>query len=163
MPNLNRKNNWLMRSPSRRKQRQKPKKFANSEGFWAKRGWRSVAKGKERYNALCRAARSAGALVILEQGRQGLKVPKLSRNFKNCYLNSTIMLNVTRWGANQLMKLIKGGVDQVWNIQGVELGQWGEKPKQEVLIQGYLLSGVASFCCRKICLRTSRSTSKAWP
>jgi hypothetical protein len=74
----------------------KTKKIANLEGFWAKKGWRSVAKGKERYNALCRAARSAGALVILGQGRQGLKVPKLSRNSKNCYLNPTIMLNVTR-------------------------------------------------------------------
>jgi hypothetical protein len=85
-----------MRSLSRRTQRQKTKKIANLEGFWAKGGWRSVAKGKERYSALCRAARSAGALVTLSQGRQGLKVPKMSRNFKNCYLNSTIMLNVTR-------------------------------------------------------------------
>jgi hypothetical protein len=74
----------------------KTKKIANLEGFWAKKGWRSVAKGKERYNALCRASRSAGALVILGQGRQALKVPKLSRNSKNCYWNSTIMLNVTR-------------------------------------------------------------------
>jgi hypothetical protein len=74
----------------------KNQKNANLEGFWAKGGWRSVAKGKERYSALCGAARSAGALVTLSQGRQGLKVPKMSRNFKNCYLNSTIMLNVTR-------------------------------------------------------------------
>ena len=74
----------------------KNQKNANLEGFWAKGGWRSVAKGKERYSALCGAARSAGALVTLSQGRQGLRVPKLSRNSKNCYLNPTIMLNVTR-------------------------------------------------------------------
>jgi hypothetical protein len=74
----------------------KTEKIANLGGFWAKGGWRSVAKGKERYSALCRAARSAGALVTLSQGRQGLKVPKMSRKIKNCYLNSTIMLNVTR-------------------------------------------------------------------
>jgi hypothetical protein len=74
----------------------KTQKIANLEGFWTKRGWRSVAKGKERYSALCRAARSAGALVILSQGRQGLKVPEMSRKIKNCYLNSTTMLNVTR-------------------------------------------------------------------
>ena len=74
----------------------KNQKNANLEGFWAKGGWRSVAKGKEHYRALCGAARSTGALVTLSQGRQGLKVPKMSRNFKNCYLNSTIMLNVTR-------------------------------------------------------------------
>jgi hypothetical protein len=85
-----------MRSLSRRAQRQKTKKIANLEGFWAKGVWRSVAKGKERYSALCRAARSTGALVTLSQGRQGLKVPKMSRNFKNCYLNLTTMLNVTR-------------------------------------------------------------------
>jgi hypothetical protein len=47
----------------------KTKKNANLEGFWAKGGWRSVAKGKERYNTLCRASRSVGALVILGQGR----------------------------------------------------------------------------------------------
>ena len=52
------------------------------EGFWAKGGWRSVAKGKERYSALCGAERSVGALVTLSQGRQGLKVPELSKNFK---------------------------------------------------------------------------------
>jgi hypothetical protein len=31
-----------------------------------------------------------------------------------------------------------------------------EELKQEVLIRGYLPSGVDSFCCRKICLRTGR-------
>ena len=74
----------------------KNQKNANLEGFWAKGGWCSVAKGKEHYSALCGAARSAGALVILSQGRQGLKVPEMSRKIKNCYLNSTTMLNVTR-------------------------------------------------------------------
>ena len=74
----------------------KNQKNANLECFWAKGGWRSVAKGKERYSALCRAARSVGALVTLSQGRQGLKVPKMSRKIKNFYLNSTTMLNVTR-------------------------------------------------------------------
>jgi polyribonucleotide nucleotidyltransferase len=74
----------------------KKQKIANLEGFWTKRGWRSVAMGKEHYSALCRAARSAGALVTLSQGRQGIKVPKMSRKIKNCYLNSTTMLNVTR-------------------------------------------------------------------
>lgn len=58
-------------------------KNANLEGFWAKGGWRSVAKGKERYSALCKATRSAGALITLGQGRQGLKVPEMSKNFKN--------------------------------------------------------------------------------
>ena len=72
-----------MRSLSRRTQWQKPKKNANLEGFWAKGGWRSVAKGKERYSALCRAARSNGTLVTLSQGRQGLKVSEMSKNFKN--------------------------------------------------------------------------------
>jgi hypothetical protein len=85
-----------MKSLSRSTQEQKTQKNANLEGFWTKRGWRSVAKGKERYSALCRAARSAGALVILSQGRQGLKVPEMSRKIKNCYLNLTTMLNVTR-------------------------------------------------------------------
>ena len=74
----------------------KDQKNANLEGFWAKGGWRSVAKGKERYSALCGAARSVGALVTLSQGRQGLKVPKMSRNFKNCYLNLTTILKVTK-------------------------------------------------------------------
>ena len=74
----------------------KNQKNANLEGFWAKGGWLFGAKGKERYSALCGATRSAGALVTLSQGCQGLKVPKMSRNFKNFYLNSTIMLNVTR-------------------------------------------------------------------
>ena len=74
----------------------KNQKNANLEGFWAKGGWRSVSKGKERYSALCKATKSVGALITLGQGCQGLKVPKMSRNFKNCYLNSTIMLNVTR-------------------------------------------------------------------
>ena len=68
-----------MKSLSRSTQKQKTQKIANLEGFWIKRGWRSVAKGKERYSALCRAARSAGALVILSQGRQGLKVPEMSK------------------------------------------------------------------------------------
>jgi hypothetical protein len=53
------------------------------KGFWPKGGWRSVAKGKERYSALCRATRSVGALVTLGQGRQGLKVPEMSKIFKN--------------------------------------------------------------------------------
>jgi hypothetical protein len=74
----------------------KTQKIANLEGFLTKKGWRSVAKGKERYSDLCRAARSVGALVILSQGRQGLKVPEMSRKIRNCYLNSTKMLNVTR-------------------------------------------------------------------
>jgi hypothetical protein len=51
--------------------------------FGPKGGWRSVAKGKERYSALCRATRSVGALITLGQGRQGLKVPEMSKNFKN--------------------------------------------------------------------------------
>jgi hypothetical protein len=84
-------------------------KIANLKGFWAKGGWRSVAKGKERYSTLCRATRSAGALITLSQGRQGLKVPELSKNFKNRDLSLTNMLNVTRQGANQLVKLIKEG------------------------------------------------------
>ena len=37
--------------------------------FWAKEGWRSVSKGKERYSALCKAFRSVGALLTLGQGR----------------------------------------------------------------------------------------------
>jgi hypothetical protein len=86
-----------------------PKKNANFEVFWAKGGWRSVAKGKERYSALCRATKSVGALITLGQGRQGLKVPELSKNFKNRDLSLTNMLNVTRQGANQLVKLIKEG------------------------------------------------------
>ena len=49
-------------------------KIANLEGFRAKGGWRSVAKGNERYSALCRDTRSVGALITLSQGRQGLKV-----------------------------------------------------------------------------------------
>jgi len=79
------------------------------EGFWAKGGWRSVAKGKECYSTLCRATRSIGTLITLSQGCQGLKVPNLSKNFKNRDLSLTNMLNVTRQGANQLMKLIKEG------------------------------------------------------
>ena len=38
--------------------------------FWAKEGWRSVSKGKENYSTLCKAIRSAGALLTLGQGRQ---------------------------------------------------------------------------------------------
>jgi hypothetical protein len=84
-------------------------KIANLEGFWAKGGWRSVAKGKECYSALCRATRSVGTLITLGQGRQGLKVPEMSKNFKNRDLNLTNMPKVTRQGANQLVKLIKEG------------------------------------------------------
>jgi hypothetical protein len=58
-------------------------KNVNFEVFWAKGGWRSVAKGKERYSALCKATKSVGALITLSQGRQGLKVPEMSRKFKN--------------------------------------------------------------------------------
>ena len=58
-------------------------KIANLEGFWAKGGWRSVAKGKEHYSALCRETRSIGTLITLGQGRQGLKVPEMSKIFKN--------------------------------------------------------------------------------
>ena len=77
--------------------------------FGPKGGWRSVAKGKEHYSALCRATRSVGALITLGQGRQGLKVPEMSKNFKNRDLSMTNMLNETRQGANQLMKLIEEG------------------------------------------------------
>jgi hypothetical protein len=93
---LKRKNKLTHEVTQQKNTEAKNQKIANLEGFWAKGGWRSVAKGKENYSVLCRAARSVGALVTLSQGRQGLKVPKLSRNFKNCYLNSTTMLNVTR-------------------------------------------------------------------
>jgi hypothetical protein len=55
--------------------------------FWKvlgpKRGWRSVAKGKERYSALCKSFKRIGALLTLGQGRQGLKAPEMSKNFKN--------------------------------------------------------------------------------
>jgi hypothetical protein len=51
--------------------------------FWPKGGWRSISKGKERYSTLCRVIRRAGALITLGQGRQGLKVPEMSKIFKN--------------------------------------------------------------------------------
>ena len=56
--------------------------------FGPKRGWRSVSKGKEHYSTLYKDIRSTGTLLTLGQGRQGLKLQKLSKKIKTLQSNS---------------------------------------------------------------------------
>jgi hypothetical protein len=64
--------------------------------FWAKRGWRSVAKGKEHYSALCKAMGERWCSVNTRTGAPGSKTPKNVKKSKNCNSIPTIMLSVMR-------------------------------------------------------------------
>jgi hypothetical protein len=62
--------------------------------FWPKEGWRSVAKDKEHYSALCKAMGERWHSVNTRTGAPGLKIPKNVKNSKNCKSISTIMLSM---------------------------------------------------------------------
>jgi hypothetical protein len=64
------------------------------EGFWPKGAGALLPKARSVIALCVRLWGSVGALLTLGQGRQGLKVPKMSKNSKNCNSNSTIMLSV---------------------------------------------------------------------
>jgi hypothetical protein len=50
--------------------------------YWPKEGWRSVAKGKEHYSALCKAIRERWHSVNTGTGAPGSKTPKNVKNSK---------------------------------------------------------------------------------
>jgi hypothetical protein len=64
------------------------------KAFWPKEGWRSVAKGKEHYSALCKALRERWRSVNTGTGAPGSKTPKSVKKSKNCSSVSTIRLSV---------------------------------------------------------------------
>jgi hypothetical protein len=63
------------------------------ESFWPKEGWRSVAKGKECYSALCKALRERWHSVNIETGAPGSKSSKKCQKSKNCSPVSSIKLS----------------------------------------------------------------------
>jgi hypothetical protein len=73
-----------------RRHRGKTQKKQFWKVFWAKEGWRSVAKGKERYSALCKAMGECWHSVNTRTGAPGSKnsqkcqkIKKLQSNFDN--------------------------------------------------------------------------------
>jgi hypothetical protein len=56
--------------------REKPEKMQFWKVCWPKRGWRSVAKGKERYITMCKAMRECWHSVNTGTGAPGSKTPK---------------------------------------------------------------------------------------
>jgi hypothetical protein len=83
MSRLKGKKNWLTRSPSKRDTEANPEK-GNSEGVLGQKEVGALLPKARSVIALCAEVwGSAHALLTLGQGRQGLKLQKLSKNSKN--------------------------------------------------------------------------------
>jgi hypothetical protein len=70
------------KATQQRRHRGKTQKMQSWRVFWPKRGWRSVAKGKEHYSALCKGMGERWHSVNTRTGAPGSKNPKNVKKFQ---------------------------------------------------------------------------------